>query len=1451
MLRILVQMENSNSEQRGPGSFVMAVIRDFVKLSPKSKFLRCTSRFACVVIALSGASALAVVTPQVVVNFDGTLNGTTYTLGAGEIDTTGTFQASGAPTLTNGFARNQADGNGFFIDPSSINGGNLNSINWVAEISFNPDVPNQGGQLQQATLVDVQGDFDLRYQNASSNIEVNFWDGAAANVVTSPEPAVNTFSHLAVSWDASVNVATLYVDGVIEGSTTTGGNTFSVADASNVSWGFFGRDGFDNRSVFGFYSAVAFSTFTGSFDPQTDFQIAVPETDPTMQIEIDRDTGNISIVNNTGSTQTGILGYSIIDNDGGLDRSQWKSIADNYDVDGPNTVDSGTLIGSVDVDDSWLELSSPSSQTDLSEAQLEVNPNPNDGGVLANGDSIDLGNSWRKSPLEDLTASILFDDGTEQTVPVTFVGGEIPFGDLDGSGSVDALDWDAYIAQALTDTSSLLAVDAYLAGDFNNDGINNIVDTDLFIEAFESQPGNGAGSFAAMLASRNVPEPSSLALLLLFGAAAAPLRDRLQKRKAALSGNHVLQSFVVLLVLGCGMSMTVYAGDVTNQILVNFDGSLSDATYTLGPGEIDTTGTFAAGDAAGGITVSGGTADLPGTSGFFANSTSLGDLTTQNWIAEVRFESDLEPASRPLSHFLDVQGDTFFRFNIGATQFGFWDGATEPSQQVADFPAGQLTHAALTWNSNTNTMEGFVNGVSQGTLTTGNAFAVPSPNLGFGFFARTGFFNRPIDGQLDAVAFSTFTGAFDPENDFQVGLEMPVVLELEVNTISGATWITNNTGEVIDINSYEIASAGINGVGALNPNPGGWNSFDSQDLDSLGAGSGESWDEAGNVSDNALLEGFLLGSTSVADSGPMSRRSIGNAFDNSVFGSGVDGDLVFTYRTVGGDLVVGNVVYDDTPPTAIDGDFNEDGVVNLADYTVWRDNLGSTVSLPNDNNLGTPVSAAHYNVWKQNFGQSASAGSLASGEAVPEPTSVALLLGACCGLFVSFRNGDRKASKLFRSSHSLIEASEAVRSCVKVAAICCVAWACVGSIAQAMVTSDREYLLGEGVSLGTGIGDVSENGAAGAIVGANVSATGGSVPAGIDVIDSAGLPATSGSYVALEQIGNPVYVNVNSGTFARPGTSPGDTGVQFNGAQSQYLSGLRLGLPESSVSSSANGGDPPGPIDYSGISNRGFQFWARPGSAGSGTTQSLVADTLQHGVRINAANNWVMQYAGAEFEASQSVQFDTWSHIMVVRPFGPAGGSRMYVNGEVVAFGGGGFDGDDDTPLILGANSGESPGNADFYTGVLDNLDMFVMGISANTATNYGAFDLATDNEFIADVLSGMTQGDLTGDGNVDSADVDVFVDNWLTAYNPIEGSAFIGGDLNSRELGDFNLDGFVTLSDAFILHEALGNAGAGGLNFALLSGDSANVPEPGGLVLAGIAASALLSIRGRIAARV
>ncbi len=77
------------------------------------------------------------------------------------------------------------------------------------------------------------------------------------------------------------------------------------------------------------------------------------------------------------------------------------------------------------------------------------------------------------------------------------------------------------------------------------------------------------------------------------------------------------------------------------------------------------------------------------------------------------------------------------------------------------------------------------------------------------------------------------------------------------------------------------------------------------------------------------------------------------------------------------------------------GDYNDDGIVDAADYTVWRDNLGTSEVLPNDL-IGGTITEAQYDQWRAHFGQSAASGASAAfgGQvAVPEPST--LLLVAC------------------------------------------------------------------------------------------------------------------------------------------------------------------------------------------------------------------------------------------------------------------------------------------------------------------------------------------------------------------------------------------------------------------------------------------------------------------------
>jgi hypothetical protein len=75
------------------------------------------------------------------------------------------------------------------------------------------------------------------------------------------------------------------------------------------------------------------------------------------------------------------------------------------------------------------------------------------------------------------------------------------------------------------------------------------------------------------------------------------------------------------------------------------------------------------------------------------------------------------------------------------------------------------------------------------------------------------------------------------------------------------------------------------------------------------------------------------------------------------------------------------------------GDYNNDSIVDAADYVRWRDTLGTSTTLPNDSTPGM-VTQDDYAVWRQNFGSGITGSAAATGAAVPEPASWLLALAA-------------------------------------------------------------------------------------------------------------------------------------------------------------------------------------------------------------------------------------------------------------------------------------------------------------------------------------------------------------------------------------------------------------------------------------------------------------------------
>jgi hypothetical protein len=87
----------------------------------------------------------------------------------------------------------------------------------------------------------------------------------------------------------------------------------------------------------------------------------------------------------------------------------------------------------------------------------------------------------------------------------------------------------------------------------------------------------------------------------------------------------------------------------------------------------------------------------------------------------------------------------------------------------------------------------------------------------------------------------------------------------------------------------------------------------------------------------------------------------------------------------------------------VTGDYNNDGFVDAADYTVWRDSEGKVgAGLDADGDINGVVNQADYDIWLANFNHPPGAGAGGGDTSgVPEPSSLVLLalggaaLGTC------------------------------------------------------------------------------------------------------------------------------------------------------------------------------------------------------------------------------------------------------------------------------------------------------------------------------------------------------------------------------------------------------------------------------------------------------------------------
>jgi hypothetical protein len=226
--------------------------------------------------------------------------------------------------------------------------------------------------------------------------------------------------------------------------------------------------------------------------------------------------------------------------------------------------------------------------------------------------------------------------------------------------------------------------------------------------------------------------------------------------------------FSLLCVVSTGV---VRAGDVTTHVYIDFVGALKGTAYTRGYREIDTTGTFAAHH------------------GTEIVSNSLGVLTDADAASQESFEFDASAFNKNASNFtgtafvveavftrtgtsdsmapiIDIGGQCFIRFHTGLSA-GNWNGSTDVSNNnIQSIPAAEEVHHYAIVYDGANTINYYLDGVQIFQSVNGSPQSI-TKWISWGNIRHSSVNGgRQLIGEYDAVAFSTFTGAFDPAADF-------------------------------------------------------------------------------------------------------------------------------------------------------------------------------------------------------------------------------------------------------------------------------------------------------------------------------------------------------------------------------------------------------------------------------------------------------------------------------------------------------------------------------------------------------------------------------------------------------------------------------------------------------------------------------------------------------------
>lgn len=292
------------------------------------------------------------------------------------------------------------------------------------------------------------------------------------------------------------------------------------------------------------------------------------------------------------------------------------------------------------------------------------------------------------------------------------------------------------------------------------------------------------------------------------------------------------------------------------------------------------------------------------------------------------------------------------------------------SLSVADFSPIDGNWSLSASNSSTNLVQLNEDGVTSFADATpvgvGNVYDPQLLGFGQGFAQDLVFTYTGPNGEEAVVGQVAYVGEFDES-------AVPNTIVLTVDVTTGEASMVNPTQFSQELEAYTITSES----GSLDV--AGWETFESNNVDD------GTWSAAPGDA-NRILEVQEDGTTTFDDA---THYNIGE-----VLADGATQDLQLEFLLAGDvDPLLGIVQY------ILAGDYNDDGTVDSEDYTVWRDNLGSDVTLPNDLTPGI-VSIEDYDTWASRFGATLLAASVTEAS-VPEPTSAAALLLSLLALGVT------------------------------------------------------------------------------------------------------------------------------------------------------------------------------------------------------------------------------------------------------------------------------------------------------------------------------------------------------------------------------------------------------------------------------------------------------------------